>query len=113
MLFRSSRTYRNAENNARLSLSTHVRSDSPPDADGTTPFAPTREWLADIKLEMCHAALLKELDYDEDMQMVIDGDDEEVQDMIGAVEGVEGVKPHLKKFKRELAKFQGKNEQFP
>ena len=95
-----------------------VPSSVPSEADwsvteGATPFASTHEWLADIKLEMCHAAL-KELGYDEDMQMVIDGDDEEVQDMIGAVEGVEGVKKsHLKKFKRELAKVRGKNEQFP
>ena len=61
-------------------------------------------------METCHAALA-ELGYDEDIQMIIDGDEEEIQDMIGAVEGVAGVKKaHLKKFKRELAKVRGKGE---
>ena len=95
-----------------------VPSSVPSEADwsvteGATPFASTHEWLADIKLEMCHAAL-KELGYDEDMQMVIDGDDEEVQDMIGAVEGVEGVKKsHLKNFKQGAGEVPGQGRAVP
>jgi hypothetical protein len=45
---------------------------------------------------------------------LIDGDDEEVNDMIAAVAGIEGVqKPTVKKFLRELAKLRKKGETFP
>ena len=71
-----------------------------------------RSWLTGIKLEVCHAALA-ELGYDEDLDMVVDGDDEEVADMLGAVVAIEGIKkPALKKFKRELAKLRGRGESF-
>ena len=97
-----------------LSLAATLEPEPEPElgvSEGVPPFASTREWLADINLEMYHAAL-DELGYGEDIQMIIDGDDEEVQDMIGAVQdmivAVGGVaevkKAHLKKFKRELAK---------
>ena len=52
--------------------------------------------------------------YDEDLDMVLDADEEEVADMLAAVEGIAGVKkPTIKKFKRELAKLRGKGETFP
>ena len=45
--------------------------------------------------------------------MVIDGDVEEVADLIEAVTAIEGIKkPTVKKFKRELAKVRGKGETF-
>ena len=45
--------------------------------------------------------------------MVLDADEEEVADMLAAVEGIVGVKkPTIKKFKRELAKLRGKGETF-
>ena len=66
-------------------------------------------WLKSLKLETCLDAL-NDLGY-EDIDLVTDGDDEEVADMIAAVEAVEGIKkPTVKKFKRELAKLRGKGE---
>ena len=66
-------------------------------------------WLKSLKLEACLDAL-NDLGY-EDIDLVTDGDDEEVADMIAAVEAVEGIKkPTVKKFKRELAKLRGKGE---
>ena len=45
--------------------------------------------------------------------MVLDADEEEVADMLAAVEGIVGVKkPTIKKFKRELAKLRCKGETF-
>jgi hypothetical protein len=68
-------------------------------------------WLRKTKLEMCEAALA-EAGYDAELEMVVDGDVEEVADMISAVEAVEGIKKKttVKKFKRELAKVRGKGE---
>ena len=67
-------------------------------------------WLHEAKLHMCEAALA-EVGYDAELDMIIDGDAEEVADMIGAVESIEGIKkPIVKKFKRELAKVRGKGE---
>ena len=67
-------------------------------------------WLKSLKLEACHDAL-NDLGYGEDIDLITDGDDEEVADMIAAVEAVEGIKkPTVKKFKRELAKLRGKGE---
>ena len=41
--------------------------------------------------------------------MIAEADEEEVGDMVAAVEGIDGVKkPTVKKFKREVAKLQGK-----
>ena len=61
--------------------------------------------LSNIKLEVCHAAL-DEQGYGEDIDMLIEGDDEEVDVMIAAVEGIKDVKlPVIKKFKRELGKL--------
>jgi hypothetical protein len=71
-------------------------------------------WLHMIlpkQAEACYAAL-KEKGYD-DLSMVIEGDAEEVGVMIGAVQGIVGVKlPVVKKFKRELATLRGKGENF-
>ena len=51
--------------------------------------------------------------YDAELEMVIEGDDEEVAYMIEAVQAMEGIKlPTIKKFKRELAKVRGKGEKF-
>ena len=70
------------------------------------------EWLQPLRLQDCVPALI-ELGYDEDLDCVIDGDDEEVEDIIAAVTAVEGIKkPTLKKFLRELAKLRGKGEVF-
>ena len=38
------------------------------------------EWLESVKLDVCHAALA-ELDYGEDLDMIKEGDDEEVDDI--------------------------------
>ena len=67
------------------------------------------EWLKSLDLEVC-ADALNELGYDK-IDLVVEGDEEEVADMIAAVEAVEGIKkPTVKKFKRELAKLRGKDE---
>ena len=56
---------------------------------------------------------MQEIGYGEDLDMVLDADEEEVADMLAAVEGIVGVKkPTIKKFKRELAKLRGKGETF-
>jgi hypothetical protein len=69
-------------------------------------------WLQETKLGMCEGALA-EAGYDAELEMVVDGDDEEVADIIAAVEAIAGVKkPTVKKFKRELAKLRGKGESF-
>ena len=70
------------------------------------------EWLQAIKLQVCYAALAEQ-GYGEDLDMVVDGDEEEVAVMLAAVEGMDGVKlPIVKKFKRELAKLRGQGERF-
>ena len=70
------------------------------------------DWLQEASLAMCEASLA-EASYDAELQMVIEGDEEEVADMIEAVGAVEGIKkPTVKKFKRELAKVRGKGETF-
>ena len=67
------------------------------------------EWLKSLDLEVCTDAL-NELGYDK-IDLITDGDEEEVADMIAAVEALEGIKkPTAKKFKRELAKLRGKGE---
>ena len=69
-------------------------------------------WLQSVKLSACVDAL-QAIGYDEDLDMVLDADEEEVADMLAAVEGIVGVKkPTIKKFKRELAKLRGKGETF-
>ena len=70
------------------------------------------EWLQSIKLQVCYAALAEQ-GYGEDLDMVVDGDEEEVAVMLAAVEGIDGVQlPIVKKFKRELAKLRGQGEKF-
>ena len=69
-------------------------------------------WLQSVKLSACVDAL-QAIGYDEDLDMVLDADEEEVADMLAAIEGIVGVKkPTIKKFKRELAKLRGKGETF-
>ena len=64
------------------------------------------------KLAICEDALV-EVGYYEELEMVIDGDDEEVADMVAAVEAIAGVKkPTIKKFKRALAEVRGQGETF-
>ena len=79
------------------------------------PFASVLEWLSASKLEVCHAAL-NELGYGEDVDMLIEGDSDEVVDILAAVEKLavhdKKAKPKVKKFKRELAKLRGREEQF-
>ena len=68
-----------------------------------------KDWLKPLDLEIC-VDPLNELGYDK-IDLITDGDDEEVADMIAAVEAVEGVKkPTVKKFKRELAKLRPHDE---
>lgn len=75
-------------------------------------FENVEAWLLARKLELCYDPL-KGVDYGEDIDTVIDGDDEEVAVIIRAVEGSEGIKiPQVKKFKRELAALRGKGEDF-
>ena len=69
------------------------------------------EWLKSLDLQVC-ADALNELGYDK-IDLITDGDDEEVAAIVAAVEGIDGVKlPTVKKFKRELAKLRGKDENF-
>ena len=69
-------------------------------------------WLQDTKLAMCEEALA-EAGYDAELDMIIEGDAEEVADMLEAVEAIGGIKkPTVKKFKRELAKIRGQAETF-
>ena len=61
---------------------------------------------------MCEDALA-EAGYDDELESVVEADDEEVADMIAAVEGIEGIKkPKIKQFKRGLAKVRGQGESF-
>ena len=70
------------------------------------------EWLDAINLAMCEDALA-EAGYDDVLESVVEADDEEVADMIAAVEGIEGIKkPKIKQFKRGLAKVRGLGETF-
>ena len=70
------------------------------------------DWPQETSLAMCEASLA-EAGCDTELQMVIEGDEEEVADMIEAVGAIEGIKkPTVKKFKRELAKVRGKDETF-
>eukprot|EP01048_Picozoa_sp_COSAG05_P000363 COSAG05_NODE_9_length_39734_cov_180.598067_27_plen_1828_part_00 len=69
-------------------------------------------WLRSSKLQMCEDALA-EVGYDAELDMIVDGDEEEVAYMLAAVEGIAGIKlPVVKKFKRELAKIRAKGETF-
>ena len=73
--------------------------------------ATVEEWVKQMKLEVCLNAL-KDLGCD-DMDMLVEGDDEDITDIIAAVEAAEEIKKlSVKKFKRELAKLRGKNETF-
>ena len=50
---------------------------------------------------------------DHELFNIVEADDEEVGDMIAAVEAIKGIKtPKIKQFKRGLAKIQGKDEMF-
>ena len=70
------------------------------------------EWLEATKLTVCKDALA-EAGYDDELINVVEADDEEVGDMITAVESIEGIKkPKIKQFKRGLAKIRGKGETF-
>ena len=61
--------------------------------------------MSSVKLDVCIAPLA-ELGYDDDLDMVREGDDEEVADMLRAISAVVGVKkPAVKKFTRELEKL--------
>ena len=63
-------------------------------------------------MAMCKDALA-EAGYDDDLVNVIEADEEEVSDMIAAVENIDGIKkPKIKQFKRGLAKVRGKGETF-
>lgn len=77
-------------------------------ADTPLSFASTKAWLGAIKLESHRI---------EDLTMLIEGDDEEVSEMLNAVEalamGDKKAVPQVKKFKRELARLRGRGEQFP
>ena len=64
-------------------------------------------WLQSVKLEACHEAL-SDLGYGEDLEMLEEGDEEEVADILAAIEAIEGIKkPTVKKFTRELKKLRG------
>ena len=85
---------------------------SPPEPEAAGGFETVAAWLLATKCDMCES-VLAELGYDEEIGMIIEGDDEEVQSMLAAVQGIEGVKiPTVKKFKRALAKVRGKGEEF-
>ena len=70
--------------------------------------------VADLDLSATREDLLvlKDLGCD-DMDMLVEGDDEDMADIIAAVEAAEEIKKlSVKKFKRELAKLRGKDETF-
>ena len=78
--------------------------------DGQPP-ATVAEWLKQIKLEVCLDAL-NDVGCD-DMSILLEGDEEDIAEIIAEVEAVEGIKNlWVKKFKREVAKLRGKNEVF-
>jgi hypothetical protein len=83
--------------------------------EGVPPFASVLEWLSASKLEACHAAL-DEIGYGDDLDMLIEGDGDEVAEILTAVEQLavddKKAKPKVKKFKRELSKLRGRAEQF-
>ena len=75
-------------------------------AEGVPPQS-VLAWLKSVKLEACYASL-SELGYGEDLEMLEEGDEEEVADILAAIEAIEGVKkPTVKKFTRELKKLRG------
>ena len=81
-----------------------------PQVQEDQPPASVAEWLKQTNLEMCGDAL-KELGCD-DMDMLVEGDEEDIADIVAAVEATEGIKKlAVKKFKRELAKLRGEDEQ--
>jgi hypothetical protein len=81
------------------------------------PAAPATvlEWLQRVKLAQCHAAL-DETGYGEDIDMLLDGDEEEMADIVEAVKAIgvadKRLKGAVKKFMRELAKLRGQGEIF-
>lgn len=81
------------------------------------PAAPATvlEWLQRVKLAQCHAAL-DETGYGEDIDMLLDGDEEEMADIVEAVKAIgvadKRLKGAVKKFMRELAKLRGQGETF-
>ena len=87
----------------------------PQPAEGEPPQQSVLEWLSASKLEACHAAL-DEIGYGDDLDMLIEGDGDEVAEILAAVEqlavGDKKAKPKVKKFKRELSKLRGRAEQF-
>ena len=81
-------------------------------AEATVKWDSVAEWLAAKKLAICEAALA-EAGYEDELEMIIDGDDEEIADMIAAVESIQGIKkPTVKKFKRALAEVRAKGETY-
>ena len=68
------------------------------------------EWLSASKLEACHAAL-DEIGYGDDLDMLIEGDGDEVAEIFAAVEQLavddRKAKPKVKKFKRESPSCEG------
>ena len=80
-----------------------------PEAEEGVP--PVIDWLDSVKLQVCYPALAA-LGYHE-LDMLKYADDEEVADMLAAVEAIEGIKKQtVRKFKRELAKLRGRGETF-
>ena len=71
--------------------------------------------LQRVKLVQCHAAL-DATGYGDDIDMLLDGDEEEMADIVGAVQAIgvadKRLKGAVKKFMRELAKLRGQGETF-
>ena len=95
-----------------MSLPEGVPQSVRPSAPPAGAYSSVAEWLQAVNLQVCYAPLAEQ-GYGEDLDMVVEGDEEEVAVMLAAVEGIEGVKlPVVKKFKRELAKLRGQDEKF-
>ena len=76
------------------------------------PWRELAEVAGPAELGACLAPL-RALGYEEDVDMLVDGDAEEVRDILAAVEeAAEVKKPTTKKFKRELARLRGQGEAF-
>ena len=91
----------------------HVTADGP--ASAAAPSLTIDEWLTQVRLSVFVDCLARlgykgDLGYTSDL---VEVDSEELEDIMRAVEGVEGVmKPAVKKFKREIAKLRGRGESF-
>ena len=86
-----------------------------PTSDGASQFASTLQWLLSVKLEACHAVLAG-IGYGEDLDLLVEGDDSEIAEILASVEQLavddKRDRPKVKKFKRELSKLRGRGEQF-